>query len=43
MVYGQDAVRAVDETQEYVRPNKSNSDSTTASIDINELDLDNLS
>lgn len=39
MVYGQDAVRAANETQEYRRPS-STFDDTTASLDISDLDLD---
>lgn len=42
MVYGQDAVRAANETQEYRRPS-STYDDTTASLEISDLDLDDYS
>jgi hypothetical protein len=42
MVYGQDAVRAATETQEYVRPTQTYDD-TTASLEISDLDLDDFS
>ena len=43
IVYGQDAVRAISETQEYTSPeNASNADSTTTSVELNQLDLDNF-
>ncbi|MBI3160430.1 MAG: DUF3662 domain-containing protein [Chloroflexi bacterium] len=42
MVYGQDAVRAATETQEYQRPTQTYDD-TTASLDISDLDLDDFS
>jgi hypothetical protein len=43
MVYGQDAVRAVSETQEYKPPKHTSDEHTTTSIDLNDLDLDDFS
>lgn len=45
MVYGQDAVRAISETQEYKRPDASarDSETTTVKINISKLDLDDFS
>lgn len=41
IVYGQDAVRAINETQEYISPEKAaHDDSTTTSIRLSQLDLD---
>lgn len=42
MVYGQDAVRAASETQEYRRPTHTYDD-TTASLEISDLDLEDFS
>lgn len=40
LVYGQDAVRAIDQTQEYNSPTKKSGDMTTVSVKLEELDLD---
>ncbi len=43
IVYGQDAVRAINETQEYISPeNAAHDDSTTTSVRLSHLDLDNF-
>ncbi|TAK14225.1 MAG: DUF2662 domain-containing protein [Anaerolineae bacterium] len=42
MVYGQDAVRAASETQEYKRPDQTYDD-TTASLELSDLDLEDFS
>lgn len=41
MVYGQDAVRAASETQEYKRPSQT-FDDTTASLELSDLDLEDF-
>jgi hypothetical protein len=40
MVYGQDAVRAISDTQEYKTPDISVDDSTTTTVRLEDLDLD---